>query len=139
MLIFYNCLLIESDVLRKTEGLINPDFFLFILIVFEDLKEELQSLCRPNVLMFNDYYWIPDRTEAQEKRFNRWEHSLGSATSLVVVEIGAGLAESSHLNENCALVRINPRDTAVPRSKDVSIALGGLEALQLIDEALQSM
>lgn len=98
--------------------------------------------------MFNDYYWIPDRTEAQEKRFNRWEHSLGSATSLVVVEIGAGLAvptirhqseESSHLNENCALVRINPRDTAVPRSKDVSIALGGLEALQLIDEALQSM
>ena len=98
--------------------------------------------------MFDDYYWISDRTEAQEKRFNRWKNSLGSSTSLVVIEIGAGLAvptirneseESSHLNDKCVLVRINPRDTVVPRSKDVSIALGGLKALQLIDEALQSM
>jgi len=34
------------------------------------------GLARPNVLMFGDWDWIPDRTQRQNDRFNRWLSSL---------------------------------------------------------------
>lgn len=98
--------------------------------------------------MFNDYFWISHRTDAQYRRFETWKHSLSPSTPLVVVEIGAGLAvptvrylseDTSRIHKNCSLIRINPRDGDVPRSKDVSIGLGALEALELIDKCLQEI
>src|SRR5262249_45889913 len=34
------------------------------------------ALARPNVLMFGDYTWISDRTEAQHRRFEDWLSEL---------------------------------------------------------------
>eukprot|EP00111_Clytia_hemisphaerica_P016834 TCONS_00049926-protein len=107
-----------------------------------------QTLSRPNVLMFNDHFWVDERTEQQFKQFSEWQYRIMPSESLVVIEIGAGLAvptiryqseRSSSMNQNSYLVRINPRDTEIPRSKDISIPLGGLEALTLIDECLNEM
>jgi NAD-dependent SIR2 family protein deacetylase len=35
-----------------------------------------QGLARPNILMFDNYNWQPDRTEAQEDKFKKWQDDL---------------------------------------------------------------
>ncbi|MEE4270688.1 MAG: Sir2 family NAD-dependent protein deacetylase [Thermoanaerobaculales bacterium] len=97
------------------------------------------SPARPNVLMFGDWGWLPERTEAQERRFADWVGELGDAR-LVIVEVGAGTAVPTvrMTSENLArrpgatLVRINLRESQVPAGH-IGIALGGLEALQAIE------
>ena len=105
------------------------------------------SLARPNVLMFGDYNWIEDRTEAQGKRFEDFLESLDDRNCrLVVLEIGAGeyvptvryksqgLVDSF---KNSALIRINPRDYKVPNAdRDISLPMAGLKAIQLIEQRL---
>jgi NAD-dependent SIR2 family protein deacetylase len=50
-------------------------------------------LARPNVLMFGDWHWVSDRTEAQSRRLNEWLHTIRQKEfSLAVAEIGAGEA-----------------------------------------------
>jgi NAD-dependent SIR2 family protein deacetylase len=89
------------------------------------------ALARPNILMFNDWGWISDRTQAQEERFHSWLHDIRGAT-LVVVECGAGSAvptvrwQCQRLNGT--LVRINPREPAGPAGT-ISIPMGASEAL----------
>jgi NAD-dependent SIR2 family protein deacetylase len=52
-----------------------------------------QSLARPNILMFNDYNWQPERSEIQENRFQCWKDNLlKTDQKLLVIEIGAGTA-----------------------------------------------
>jgi NAD-dependent SIR2 family protein deacetylase len=98
------------------------------------------ALARPNVLMFNDWGWLPERSAAQERRFGGWVAGLGEA-ALVVVEVGAGTAvptvrmtsEQIARRSGATLVRINLREPRVPAGH-VGIALGGLEALgQILD------
>ena len=99
------------------------------------------SLARPNVLMFGDFGWLPDRTSAQEQRFTSWISGLGDAR-LVIVEIGAGTAvptvrmtsEQLARRPGATLIRINLREPQVP-TDHIGIALGGLEALQKIRRA----
>jgi NAD-dependent SIR2 family protein deacetylase len=99
-------------------------------------------LARPNVLMFGDWHWIGDRSAAQEQRFAHWLESSASER-LVVVEIGAGTAvptvrmtsERAVQATGGTLVRINLREPQV-RAGHVGLALGGLEALQAMDNAL---
>jgi NAD-dependent SIR2 family protein deacetylase len=100
------------------------------------------ALARPNVLMFGDWGWLPERTEGQEKRFGDWVGSLDDAR-LVVVEIGAGTAvptvrmtsEQLARRPGATLIRINVREPQVP-GDHIAIALGGLEALTRINERL---
>ena len=100
------------------------------------------ALARPNVLMFGDWGWLPERTEAQERRFGEWVAGLGDAR-LAVVEVGAGTAvptvrmtsEQIARRPGATLIRINVREPQAPRDH-VGIALGGLEALRLIDARL---
>ena len=105
------------------------------------------SLARPNVLMFGDFMWIGNRTDSQSQRFHCFLESLhGTNCSLVIVEIGAGeyvptvRFQSESLTErykNSTLIRINPRDWQIPRKGvDISLPIGGLQVLQLIDEEL---
>ena len=97
------------------------------------------ALTRPNVLMFGDWGWVPDRTSAQESRFETWLAEV-SGSSLVIVELGAGTAvptvrmtsERAVSNLGGTLVRINPREPHVPHGH-VSLPLGALEALTTID------
>lgn len=40
--------------------------------VFKYLNNYKKQIARPNILMFNDYYWISDRSDKQENRFNQF-------------------------------------------------------------------
>lgn len=100
------------------------------------------ALARPNVLMFGDFGWLPQRTAEQERRFSDWISALGDGR-LAVVEIGAGTAvptvrmtsEQLAGRPGATLIRINLREPQVPRDH-IGIPLGGLEALAEIDERL---
>lgn len=99
------------------------------------------DLARPNILMFGDYSWLPERTEAQREAFEAWATEAEGPT--VVVELGAGTAIPSirSLGERFArrrgarLVRINVRESQVP-SGQLGLAMKALEALSAIDRAL---
>lgn len=98
------------------------------------------AVARPNILMFGDGAWVPDRTSAQLESLSGWlaEHGAG----LVVVELGAGLAVPTvrHQAQRCsrdgALIRINLREPDVPRPQDVGLALGARAALEELDALL---
>lgn len=100
------------------------------------------SLARPNVLMFNDWDWIPHRTRMQSERFHRWLDGLsGRGSALAVVELGAGKAvatvrmtsEAAARGGRATLIRINPRDTDVPPGH-FSIPLGAEEGIRRITD-----
>jgi NAD-dependent SIR2 family protein deacetylase len=96
------------------------------------------GLARPNILMFGDGGWLEQRDAAQAAVLTRW---LAGVRQPVVIEIGAGtdvpsVRHFSHamLREHgAALIRINPREAAVPGGRGVALPLGALEALAAID------
>jgi len=100
------------------------------------------SLARPNVLMFNDWHWIPRRTTEQERRFESWLAEVIDART-VVIELGAGSAvptvriasEHAAVRLGATLVRINPREPQAPHGQ-IGLPLGALEALEAIDRRL---
>ncbi len=99
------------------------------------------ALARPNLLMFGDRDWIEARSKAQENALNAW---LSRCERPVVVEIGAGTAipsvrlftHSVVLNHGGRVVRVNPRDCAVPSRHDVGMPFGAAEALRAIQACL---
>ncbi len=102
------------------------------------------KIARPNILMFNDWQWIPTRTESQEFRFSLWLDKVASrGEKLAIIEIGAGKAvptvrlTSERIADalNATLIRINPRDYDVPPGH-ISIPSGGLEGIKRITEGL---
>ncbi len=101
------------------------------------------ALARPNVLMFSDWGWQPQRTQRQAVAQSAW---LRGAQRIVVVEMGAGTAIPSvrHFSERLALehgarlVRINPREPAVPTRHDLGLPLPALAALQALDRLMQT-
>ena len=111
---------------------------------------EAQYPARPNILMFGDWFWIGDRTEAQERRFREFQMSLMKEGGIpfVVIEIGAGLAvptvryqsESLVGKNKGVLVRINPNEPQVPSwpKGSISLPMKGLEALQRIKAILDN-
>lgn len=100
------------------------------------------SLARPNVLMFNDWHWLPHRTSEQERTFENWLNAARSQ-SLVIIELGAGSAvptvrmTSQRIAQRpgATLVRINPREPQVPPTH-IGIATNAMEALMAIDKRL---
>lgn len=98
-------------------------------------------LLRPNILMFDDDSWNPNRTNMQMQRYEEWlEKILGS--DLAVVECGAGTAVPTIRKESekrsGRLIRINPRDGDVP-APHLSIKRGAKEALMEINDKLTSI
>lgn len=89
------------------------------------------SVARPNILMFGDWNWLPERTEIQHKRYQRWLVE-NSETQILGIEFGAGTAVPT-VRFECErrtdfLIRINPREPSVP-SNAISLQLGALEAI----------
>ncbi|WP_239154338.1 Sir2 family NAD-dependent protein deacetylase [Amycolatopsis sp. FDAARGOS 1241] len=91
------------------------------------------GLARPNILMFGDFSWVPDRSDTQLEELTAWRRAN---RDLVVVELGAGQAvptvrRYSELASAAtgALVRINPREPQIRHGRGVSIAAGALETL----------
>lgn len=92
-------------------------------------------LARPNVLMFDDYEWLPERTERQLARYHSWLEQV-SRSRLVAIELGAGKGVPT-VRYECqrrapTLIRINLREPEVP-SGGISIAMNALAALQAIE------
>ena len=100
------------------------------------------DIARPNILMFGDYSWIGDRSQAQEQRFQKFLVQQDQAPT-VIIELGAGSAIPTirHLSERLGrrpqarVVRINPREPQIS-SPHFSLACGALEGLQTIEAAL---
>jgi NAD-dependent SIR2 family protein deacetylase len=100
------------------------------------------ALARPNVLMFGDWGWRPERTADQEERFADWLAGLGGAR-LAIVEVGAGTAvptvrmtsEQLAHRPGATLIRLNLREPQVPTGH-LGLALGGLEGLRAIRERI---
>lgn len=100
------------------------------------------GVARPNILMFGDYGWLPERTHAQRGRFDAFLEDHRDEP-LAVIELGAGsaiptirlLSERLGDLEDAAVVRINPREAGI-RSPHLSLAAGALEGLAAIDAAL---
>jgi NAD-dependent SIR2 family protein deacetylase len=100
------------------------------------------ALARPNVLMFNDWNWLPHRTSDQERRFESWLETVGGAR-LVIVEMGAGSAvptvrltsEQIAVRTGGTLIRINPHEPQVPHGH-IGLSLNALEALLAINHQL---
>lgn len=102
------------------------------------LCPECGELARPNILMFNDWAWVSDRTDLQSGRYNQWRQAVSNP---VVIEIGAGLAIPT-VRRFCEaagapLIRINPTDPDISRGnpRAISLKLRGLEALEKIHTA----
>jgi len=94
------------------------------------------EVARPNILMFGDWKFIPDRVDAQLERFEEWLGRIGSG-ELAIIEIGAGTAVPTvrNLSEriarrfNTPLIRINPRDY---HNCEIPIPLPAKKGLELI-------
>ena len=94
------------------------------------------GLARPNILMFGDFSWVPDRSQAQLDELTAWRRSV---SGLVVVELGAGQAvptvrRYSELASAAsgALIRINPREPEIRHGRGVSIAAGALATVRVL-------
>ena len=106
-------------------------------------------LARPNILMFDDWGFIGDRTNDQHSKYLSFQSAnsvLKNDPRFVVIEIGAGLSvpsvrmESESLarqKKGATLIRINPREPQVPEGH-ISLPLPGLEALNKLDDLVQS-
>ena len=107
---------------------------------------ECGALARPNILMFNDWNWTPQRSASQARTEAKWLDIVGeSRARVVVIEIGAGTAIPSvrHFSHRIShefggiIVRINPSESAVPSSLDIGLAMGSLAALRGIDSFIE--
>jgi len=98
------------------------------------------ALARPNILMFGDWTWLHQRTDAQQQRFACWLDDLMKRSSkLAVIELGAGSAiptvrQTSELVRQRiggTLIRINPREDEVPRGQ-IGLPFGAAEGIRRI-------
>jgi NAD-dependent SIR2 family protein deacetylase len=95
------------------------------------------GIALPNILMFSDWEWNDGKTELQLMYLNTW---LASVHNLVTIEIGAGKNIPTIRNlggqQDGCLIRINSRDSSLnPGKNGVSLEMGGLDALRLIESA----
>ena len=98
------------------------------------------SIARPNILMFGDWGWDDGKTEHQLMRLNAW---LAGVSKLVIIEIGAGKNIPTIRNwserQDGKVIRINPTDYWLRPGKGVSLKMGGLDALRLIETEMKNV
>ena len=102
------------------------------------------ALARPNILMFGDAEWVPDRSAEQAREHAAWVRELRTQGARVAaVEIGAGTAIPTVRREaevaaaaSGALVRINPREPDVRHGRGVGLAAPAAATLHALDERL---
>lgn len=100
------------------------------------------GIARPNILMFGDWSWLPDRTNQQEQRYLDFLAAQRGAPT-VVVELGAGTAiptiraasERLGFSHQATVIRINPRESQID-APHLSLPCGALAGLTGIETAL---
>ena len=98
------------------------------------------GLARPNILMFSDWEWDPERTNEQGRRLNEWLQENGDS-NLCIIELGAGpsiptvriTCEQAWKSSGGTFLRINPRDHQVPEGA-LPLAMGAEDALRAIEQ-----
>jgi NAD-dependent SIR2 family protein deacetylase len=98
------------------------------------------AIARPNILMFGDAGWHPQRTTRQLQALEGWLRSVRDAP-LVIIELGAGRAVPTvrHQCESVArlrgvtLIRVNPREPEGP-PRTLSLADGALAVLRRLED-----
>jgi NAD-dependent SIR2 family protein deacetylase len=104
------------------------------------------GMARPNIMMFNDFSWLSDRSNGQQKCFTQWLQQIQKKSArLAVVELGAGTAipsvrlasERLLARFGGTLIRINPRECTVPPGH-FGLATGALQGLQLLEAAMKN-
>ncbi len=104
---------------------------------------ECGEVSRPNILMFGDWSWLPDRTRIQEGRFDDFL-TTHADRRIAVIEMGAGSAiptiraTSERIGWNlpgATVIRINPREPDI-KAPHISMPCGALEGLKKIDALL---
>jgi NAD-dependent SIR2 family protein deacetylase len=103
---------------------------------------ECGLVARPNVLMFDDFTWLHERTATNWAAYRRWQGALAPGR-LAIMEIGAGKAvptiraESKRVSEQnrARLIRINLRESNVPPGH-LGIPMRAVEALPRLAEQI---
>ena len=100
------------------------------------------AIARPNILMFGDWNWLPERSEKQNSNFYHWQQKLKKNNAkVVIIELGAGRAvptvrmKSQRLAQefNATLIRINPRDYQISGNiKGIELATGAIDGINAI-------
>lgn len=103
---------------------------------------QCHDIARPNILMFNDWDWLEQRSYQQQKRFKAWKYSV-RGKRIAVIELGAGkkvggVRHQGDTQIRGPLIRINPREPQGPQ-KTISLAMGALEAITRINENLANL
>lgn len=102
-----------------------------------------KTVSRPNILMFGDCSWLPERTHDQENRFRQFMDEQ-AGKRIVVIEMGAGTAiptiraASERIGWSCpeaTVIRINLREPEI-RPPHIGLACGALEGLSRIEGLL---
>jgi NAD-dependent SIR2 family protein deacetylase len=95
------------------------------------------KVARPNILMFNDWAWLSDRTDRQYSRLRQW---LETVERPVVIELGAGMAiptvRIKGENLGAPLIRINMHEAQVRPVNAVGIATTALQGLKALEAHL---
>jgi NAD-dependent SIR2 family protein deacetylase len=96
------------------------------------------GIARPNILMFDDHWWVSDRTRKQESNFYRWLDDY-CGKKITAIELGAGTAIPSVRNA-CSynakdLIRINLNECEVSKGQ-IPLKMPALDALATINELL---
>lgn len=98
-----------------------------------------QGLARPNILMFNDWAWLDQRSAQQAQRRKAW---LAGVQRPLVIELGAGIriATVRRVGEllGAPIIRINPAEAKLGGHRGVSLQMGALAALRGIDAMLNA-
>ena len=95
------------------------------------------DILRPQVLMFNDPYFLWTKTEEQSRRYLEWEanyqYKLG-------IELGAGTYVPSIRNfsheRTEQTIRINPHQPGINRRQDISMPSTAVDGIDLIIKIL---
>lgn len=96
------------------------------------------ALARPNILMFGDWAWVGLPYEKQQQRLAAW---ISSVSTLVVVEVGAGIALPTvrRFSERFSaqrLIRINLRESNTKPSHGVGLEGAAAATLRMLDAQL---
>ena len=98
------------------------------------------QVSRPNILMFGDWSWLPDRTHSQQQCFDAFL-AENADRRVAVIEMGAGSAiptiraTSERIGwslPHATVIRINPREPEI-QAPHISMPCAALEGLRKID------
>lgn len=96
------------------------------------------TVCRPNIYLLDDWFWVSNKYIEQQIRYNNWlkEHSN---KRILAIEIGAGTTVNTirkmtaNLNDQKhRLIRINPNDNYFQSPYQLIIKKYALDALKLM-------